>query len=418
MQATKKQWDYSPLLTIIIMIPMVSLYSFSLDLYIPLLPKVQQDLNTSKIMLQYGNSIFMLVCGIGQLFFGPLSDRFGRKPILLYSILFYISGAFLCIYSDTVGPFIISRILQAIGSCGAYLCCFATIRDIYHNPNKSGAMFSYLNIANSISAICAPTIGSFINNYYSWHAVFVVLLIDAICMLIYCKILFKETAPNIGIRGNGFIKNYIDIFKHINYQVYTLPAAIGIGSFFSFYCISPYLYQQILHVSQLHYSLLYGSCGLTFFIGSYICGVIIEKFGINTGMWSGLIVHLTGAIIILASYYYFKTTVLLPTHIGAILVILGSSFMIGAGIGGTMAPFKKIAGAAFAMISAYKFIFAKLMGDFVMSNYNDTPVSLAEVLIVLNIIAVLITFLFRGRIKHYKKEVEITSTKSIINTST
>ena len=76
MQATKKQCDYSPLLTIIIMIPMVSLYSFSLDLYIPLLPKVQQDLNTSKIMLQYGNSIFMLVCGIGQLFFGLLSNSF------------------------------------------------------------------------------------------------------------------------------------------------------------------------------------------------------------------------------------------------------------------------------------------------------------------------------------------------------
>ena len=87
-----KKWPHSPLLTIIMMIPLVSFYSFSLDLYIPLLPKIGHDLNSSMQQMQYTNSLFMLFCGIGQLVFGPLSDRYGRLNVLQSAIAKYINA--------------------------------------------------------------------------------------------------------------------------------------------------------------------------------------------------------------------------------------------------------------------------------------------------------------------------------------
>ena len=97
-----KKWHYNKLMTILLMIPLVSLYSFSLDLYLPLLPKVANDLHASKIMMQNGNSVFMLTIGLGQLIFGPISDHFGRKPILIVSLLTYIVGAIITVFTTSI----------------------------------------------------------------------------------------------------------------------------------------------------------------------------------------------------------------------------------------------------------------------------------------------------------------------------
>ena len=223
-------WIYNRLITILIMIPLVSLYSFSLDLYIPLLPDIQEYFLTSKVNYQYSNSLFMLFCGVGQIIFGPISDNFGRKKTLLFSLIIFILANLICIFSNNVYVFILGRVFQAIGSCGAYLCCFATIRDIYINENESAEMFSYLNIANSISATIAPSLGTYISTYFPWQSIFVALTISSIFTFLYCITIYIETAPytkNNKFNITNIIYNYKKVFFHINYQVYTLSAACG-----------------------------------------------------------------------------------------------------------------------------------------------------------------------------------------------
>jgi DHA1 family florfenicol/chloramphenicol resistance protein-like MFS transporter len=389
-------WKYNKGLTILLMVPLVSLYAFSLDLYLPLLPAVAKDLQATKAAMQYGNSLFMLVCGIGQLIFGPLSDRFGRRPVLLGSLVVYLIGSLILSTFSSLPLFILARGLQAFGSCGTYLCCFASIRDIFTSDTESTEMFSYLNISLSLGAITGPTVGALIGTTSSWHTIFAILSLHAIISGMYSLFFYHETAPTQQSQQASAYQRalaaYKEVFASMDYHVYTLPAAVGIGSFFSFYCMSSYLYQEVMHISPLNYGLLYGSCGLIFFVGSFLCGQTVKRVGIQKTLWAGLACHMLGALVVTGSFIITGQSLLVPTHIGVLMIILGSSYMISAGIGGTMAPFQHIAGAAFALISAYKFIFAQILADIVMRFYagNAEPFGIALILANITAAAVLL----------------------------
>lgn len=407
-------WQLTSLPTILVMLPLVSFYAFALDLYAPLLPTITEALHSNEQSMQYTNSLFMLFCGIGQLVFGPLSDRIGRLNTLYASLTIFLIANLTCFYADTYIWLLVGRILQAIGACGSYLCCFATIRDIYHCNDESASMFSYLNIANSVSAICAPTIGSIIGNYFGWQSIFLTLGLTCTVALSIYALFAVETAPTPDKEVSLYtlIQNYTRVFMHCNYQLFTLPAAVGIGTFFAFYCISPYLYIDTMGFSNVEFGLLYGTCGLTFFIGSYLCGQCIQRLGVMNTLYIGLTAHAIGASCLLLGLTILQTNHIAFIHPSVLCMIAGASFMVGAGIGGTMAPFKDIAGTAFAMISCYKFIAAHSLGDAVMAFYDHTPYSLAIIMLTLNLISTALLNTFKHRITLDKKTPETASLTS------
>jgi Bcr/CflA subfamily drug resistance transporter len=400
-----QHWSKNNAIVILMMVPIASLYAFSLDLYLPLLPKVQQFFGSSILYLQMGNSLFFLGFGLGQLVFGPISDTIGRRPVIIFSLSLYILGSIIIVLSESINVFIIARIIQAVGACGGYLCCFATIRDLYSCPKNSAEMFSYLNAFLAISATCAPTIGTILGYGHSWKIAFVVLLGLGLSALALSVIKYAETFPKptnkTGIKYKEVSKNYKKIFCNINYQLYTFAAAIGMGSFFAFYSISPYLYQMTLHLTTMEFGLLYGSCGIVFLLGSYICGKTIKHTGIYKSLMIGLIIHLLGCLIIVLSHIVTGGTQIAPTHCGIILIIFGASFLVSAGIGGTMAPFEDIAGSAFAMIGSYKFIFAEILGTCIAAIYNNNALSLGATLMTLNVVAITLMTIYKNRLAEH-----------------
>ena len=395
------KWTLGKTLTLIIMIPLVSAYSFSLDLYNPLIPTIQTSLQISRSDIQLTNSLFMLFCGVGQLVFGPLSDRFGRRSILFLSLSISIIANLICMRTMVYSFFLAGKCLQAIGACGAYLTCFATIRDLYHQPEKSAEMFSYLNIANSTSAIIAPSIGTQLGKFFGWQSIFFTLMLYALFSIISCFFLYGETSPKQKktSQKHQIIYDYWMIFSHVNYQVYTLPAALGMSSFFAYFSISPYLYLQTFALSKEIYSLLFGSCGLTFFIGSYVCGKLVNRIGIIKTLLIGQACHFIGCIGLIASFVITTSFQLTFMHLSIICIIWGAALMVSSGIGGTMAPFQSIAGSAFALISAYKFSLCYILGEITMGMYDNTAIPLGVLLLSINVFSLIVLFLFSHRLK-------------------
>ena len=400
------------------MVPLVSAYSFSLDLYIPLVPTIQQAFDVTRADMQLTNSLFMLCCGLGQMFFGPISDRYGRRKLLLTSLMMAIIANIICFYTSTFEIFLMGKVLQAIGTCGTYLCCFATIRDIFTQPEKSTEMFSYLNVANSTSAIIAPTIGTILGDFFGWSSIFFALMCFSLYSLATSYCFYRETKrPTKQAKKSNAFRNYKHVFFHINYQVYTLPAALGFSSFFAYYSVSPYLYQQTFGLSNLTYSLLFGSCGVTFFTASYICSQWVKRFGISATLWTGMSIHATGCLILILSFFIPETLRLIVMHLSVISIIFGSALMVSSGIGATMAPFKDIAGSAFALISAYKFSLCYILGEMSMYIYDNTAIPLGIMLVSINVCSSIILYLFKDRVEsitNMSKEGEMTSEMSHI----
>ena len=173
-------------------------------------------------------------------------------------------------------------------------------------------------------------------------------------------------------------------------------------AFSAFYCVSPYLYQEVLGLSSQSFSLFYGTCGMTFFIGSYLCGLSVSRYGILVSLCIGLLSIRLGVWEFYLAITYFSSLSLTFLHLSVIFLILGASFMVGAGIGGTMAPFAHMAGSAFAMISCYKFLLSDITGDVTVWFYDSTPVSLGSLLLALNLICCLVLFLCKDKLMRAK----------------
>ena len=263
-------------------------------------------------------------------------------------------------------------------------------------------MFGFLNVATSTSAIIAPSIGSFLGETFGWRSIFYGLTASATLNLMLCYWVYPQTKSSNHSSDTGFRQTFIhywQIFCHPNYQLFTLPAAIGIASFFSIYSISPYFYMEHLMLSKQAYSLCYGSLGLAFFIGSSLCALSVEKLGIQRCLQLGLAIHSLACLVFcIEAMLYNQSLIIIQS--AAILYIFGASFMVSSGIGGTMAPFQAIAGTAFALISAYKFTACFLIAEWVVHFYDQSLISLGLSFLCLNGFALGLLYRFKHTLIH------------------
>ncbi|MCK4934826.1 MAG: MFS transporter, partial [Simkaniaceae bacterium] len=162
--------------TLLVLSPLVFTFAFALDIYIPAVPEMPKIFKTTHGMVQLTLSIFMLVCGFGQLFIGPLSDHFGRRKIVLASIAVFTLGSFACTLARSIEFLILARMLQALGACGMMVTAYAIVRDLFDGKENFKA-YSYLNGSIAISPLIAPLFGGYLVYWFNWRATFLFLTI-------------------------------------------------------------------------------------------------------------------------------------------------------------------------------------------------------------------------------------------------
>ena len=379
---------------LVIMLPLVTFYCYALDLYVPLVPIIGNFFEASAHEMQATNSYFMLSIAVGQLFFGPLSDRLGRRWVLFASLLIFLLGNVLAYATNVFSMFVLARVLQGLGSCGCYLSCFATVRDLFANDTEATEMFSFLNVATSTSAIIAPSIGTFLANRFGWRTIFLALWIAAMLTVLYCYFLYPSshtTTKNHTQNSPSILRTYYTILTHPNYLLFTPPAAIGIASFFSLYSVSPYIYMNQFGFSKTLYSLCYGSFGVAFFIGSGLCSQLLKRIGIGGTLILGLVIHLVCVALVSLEAIWLHSLVW-PVHALLIGMIFGAACMVSAGIGGTMQPFQSHAGAAFAMISCMKFLTSFVIAEIVVATFRMTFLSFGLTFLLLDACSLFILY--------------------------
>ncbi len=270
----------------------------AIDIYLPSWPFMINALHTSKFLLQTSLTVYILCLGAAQLVYGPLSDRFGRKPPLLFGIALFFASSFAIQYATTVTQLLILRALQGLGIGCGFTIGSAILADVFAGK-KLAKMTSYSAMVYSLSLILAPLVGSYVQHYIGWRANFTLMAVYA--LVLFCLIVFfvSETAPTkqvAPITLAATARGYFSLLRQGNFIRFVLCLILAYGTMIAFNIIAPFLFQENLHVSVTNYGKLILIVGTAYFIGATINSQLIGRFKIYQLIFTGLILMLLSGI--------------------------------------------------------------------------------------------------------------------------
>jgi DHA1 family bicyclomycin/chloramphenicol resistance-like MFS transporter len=213
----------------------------TIDLYLPALPAIARDYGVSAAAVQLTLSTFFVGMALGQLFFGPLSDRIGRRPTILIGCAVYVVASIACALAPTIEALVAGRFFQALGCCAAMVTCRAIVRDRYDHRD-SARIFSLLMLVLAIAPLLAPTLGGWISIAAGWHAVFIAFVMVGIAIAIAVGWRLEESrsaATAEKARGRSTLAGYWELLKHRRLIGYLLVGAANGATLFSYIAASP-----------------------------------------------------------------------------------------------------------------------------------------------------------------------------------
>lgn len=397
---------------ILILGSLTALGPFSIDMYLPGFSGIAQDLNTTVAKVSMSLSSYFIGISAGQLLYGPLLDRFGRKKPLFIGLMVYILASLGCVYVADIDSFIFLRFIQAIGSCAATVASVAMVRDLF--PVKDiPKVFSLLMLVLGLSPMLAPTIGGYVTEDYGWHIVFLILMCMGIAILIASQIgLPNSYKPDtsISLKPKPIILNFLKVLKEPQFYTYAFTGSIAFSGLFTYVAASPIIFMDIYHVDAKTYGWIFAFMSVSFIGSSQLNSVLLKKFTSEQMIFSALILQsvITIVFLILAA----NNLLGLYETIGMLFLFLGCLGISNPNTAGlTMAPFAKNAGSASALMGAIQLGLGALASFAVGIFVKDSLLPMVLIMTVTTIIAFIV--LNVGK-RFIKEKVEVSAGDDVI----
>lgn len=339
--------------TILILGALAALAPFSIDMYLPGFKSIAKDLNTDVPSVSLSLATFFIGISSGQLLYGPLLDKFGRKKPLYFGLLLYIIACLSCVFVTSIDQLIVLRFIQAIGCCAATVAAIAMVRDLF-TVEESPKVFASLMLVIAVSPMLAPTAGGYLITVLGWKSVFVFLGIMAILMALASKFWLKESYtpdPKYSLKPKSILSNFYVVIKDPSFYTYALISAITFSGLFAYVSSSPVVFMDIYNVTETGYGWIFALLSV-FFIGfSQVNSYILKWFSSKRIItWALSLQCLFSAIFLLAATYDLLNLYLTVAFIASFLACLG--FINPNASALALAPFEKNAGSASALMGA------------------------------------------------------------------
>lgn len=344
--------------SLFILVLMISVGPFGDTIYAPSLPSIAEAFNTRYHNVQLTITFYLFGYSISQILYGPFSDRFGRKPIMIVGGIILLIGSTVCLISHNISVLIFARFLQGFGACAGAVISSAAVRDAFSLKNQ-GKVFAKMNAAFSI----APGAGAIVGTFISWQTNFIVLFVLAIILLISIIWIFPETLrhKNYGAtRPKKFFLNYCQLFRARGYFIYLCLLGLNIGMVYSCLVEAPSIVINTFHLQKIWFIVIAGGIVIAFMIGSVLCTYLVHKISQNGILLIGMIISFIGSFMLLA-FMLLNIVHLYSLLTPVIILFTGISFVIPIATAKAMAPFTLTAGSASAMMGFFQMGVASLI---------------------------------------------------------
>jgi MFS transporter, DHA1 family, multidrug resistance protein len=366
----------APLLVLITAFLMMQ--PLSTDLYLASLPGLATYFNTPAATVQLTLSLFVIGFGSAQLAIGPLSDRFGRRPVLLYGLALYAGASLLCALAQSIELLIAARFLQALGCCSAAIIARTIVRDAYA-PEDSARVIAKASTWLSLTPLLGPILGSYLQVSFGWRAAFVIHATLSTALIIAVCLRLPETNQHKNPRAlqlSGLLANYRHVLSAREFWAYALPGALSYGSIFAFISGASLVLIRVLQVptAWFGYCFAFGVSG--YMAGTLVCRHLLHRIGAAQALRLGTAAALAAGVLFLAA--------VLAGLAHWSLVVSAMFLTMGAhGINsplaqsGSVSPFPQQAGTAAGLAGAIYMAVAFVVGTLVGATFNGTLYPLA-----------------------------------------
>ncbi|MDE6857483.1 MAG: multidrug effflux MFS transporter [Alistipes sp.] len=238
---------------------------FVTDFYLPAMPALVEWFSSSISVVQVSLAACLAGIAVGQLVLGPLSDRFGRKRVLMLSIAVYCLATAACIWAPTARAFLLCRLLQGLSAAGGVVISRSVASDVY-SGDRLNRFFAMLSVVQGISPVCAPVLGGVMLSATDWRGIFAMLLLLGLA-LAAALVFFRETLPVERRQSGGVVKTfaaYAPVLRNVRFMYLVAAQALAMGVMFAYIAASPFIFQEHFGLSPLAYSLCFGlnACGI------------------------------------------------------------------------------------------------------------------------------------------------------------
>ena len=355
-----------------LLIAITALAPVSLQIFIPALPAIQASFGTSTGTTQLVLSLSIFANAIATLAYGPLSDRFGRRPVVLVGLVVFVVGSVLSSIAPNIGFLIVARIIQSAGAAAGMVLARAIIRDLYDREQAASAI-AYLTMAMVVAPMIAPTFGAILIDQLDWRAIFVAMTgLGALLTLYVWRSLMETRATRHGTASHGLMTGAFLLLRQRAFVAYMLQSTFAISTFFAFISGAPYFMIDVLDRSATEYGLLFMVVSGGFMIGNFTSAKLGRRIGIDRLIWIGSI---------LAVAANGLTLLLMISGSWTPLALFGPMMVTGYGNGlsianaqaGAISIDPRLAGTASGLTGFFQMFVAALVSQSVGALQNGTP---------------------------------------------
>ncbi|MGO4706440.1 multidrug effflux MFS transporter [Microvirga sp. 2MCAF38] len=342
---------------------LTALGPLSTDMYLPSLPAIGSALQATDAQVQLTLSTFLLGFAAGQFFYGPISDRIGRKPVLLFGLGLFTLASAACAVAPSIETLIAARFLQALGASGPIVLGRAIVRDLYDGA-RAGRELSRMGMIMGVVPAIAPVLGGVIGIAFGWRASFVLTIF---CGLALAGVVALRMPETIRVRSSSalsvpaMLRGFAQLLKHRGYRVYVGLSMFAYGGLFAFISGSSFVLQGVYGLSELPYAFSFGFVVMGYILGTILAQRLIGRRGLDGTIRLGVICLAAGGIVMLT---------LVGFGVPSSLAVSAPMAIYGIGVGLTMPqamacammPFPDRAGAASSLLGICQMTFAAFLG--------------------------------------------------------
>lgn len=386
-------------LLIIVLGLLTAMGPFSVDPYLPAFPEIVKSLGTDIAHVSYTLSSFFIGLAVGQLIYGPLLERYGRKRPIYIGLTIYAISTAGCALTQSIEGLIFFRFLQAIGSCAGLVSARTIVRDLFKGK-KVAKVFSTLMMVVAVSPIIAPTVGGLLTTYFGWRSIFFSLFAVTLVMLLGAIFVVPHTKrpnPSYQLTLSSVFHNYLNILKHPSFFFYALTGSVAYAGLYAYISGSPHLYMELFGLNEQQYGWVFAFIATGLISSSQVNNLVLRKHSMEKTVQTAIFLQcIIGSSLLAVSILGISNLFLSTALIFAFICCLGFIFPNCSAL--SMEPMGHTAGNASALMGAIQMSVGALASAFVGLMQNNTGIPMALIMSSCGFLALGLYFLGRKAI--------------------